>query len=108
MITCTVVGRLGADPEVKELGEKTLANLRVASKEFSNTEWVNVVCFGKDAEFVGEYLKKGDSVAISGRLQTRKYQAKDGTDRYITEVVASRVEGIGSKGGTEVGEEKPF
>jgi single-strand DNA-binding protein len=107
MITVTVIGRLGSDPEVKQINDKTLCNLRVASKEFSTTEWVNVTAFGKDAEFCGEYLHKGDAVAISGRLQTRKYTGKDGIERYITEVVANRVEGIGSKGGADA-EERPF
>lgn len=107
MINVTVIGRLGAAPDVKDIGDKLICNMRVASKEYSSTtEWVNVVVFGKDAEFCREYLTKGDPVAISGRLQTRKYQAKDGTDRYITEVVANRVEGIGNRGGDA--EEKPF
>ena len=108
MVIVTCVGRLGATPDVKDIGDKLIANLRIASKEFSNTEWVNAVAFGKDAEFCREYLTKGDSIAITGRLQTRKYTAKDGTDRYVTEVVCSRVEGVGSKGSTEAPEERPF
>lgn len=108
MVIVTCVGRLGATPEVKEIGDKLICNMRIASKEFSTTEWVNAVAFGKDAEFCREYLGKGDSIAITGRLQTRKYTGKDGTDRYITEVVCSRVEGVGSKGGGEAGEERPF
>lgn len=108
MISVTVIGRLGADPDCKELGEKTVCNLRIASKEASGTEWVSAVAFGKDAEFAKNYLTKGSSVAITGRLQTRKWTDKEGRDRYTTEVVVNRLEGIGGKGGAEVGEEKPF
>ena len=108
MITVTVIGRLGADPDFKELGEKNVCNLRIASKEAHGTEWVSATCFGKDAEFAKNYLTKGASVAITGRLQTRKWTDKEGRDRYSTEVIINRLEGIGSKGGAEVGEEKPF
>lgn len=107
MITVTVIGRLGADPDAKEINGKELCNLRVASKEFGTTEWIGVVCYGKDAAFCKEYLNKGDSVAISGRLQTRKWTDKNGLERYTTEVIANRVEGVGSKGGTDA-EERPF
>jgi single-strand DNA-binding protein len=109
MITVTAVGRLGADPETRTTAAgKTVGDLRLASKEGKdNTEWVRVVMWEKDAEYAAKYLRKGDVVAVTGRLQTRKWQDKEGQDRYTTELVASRVEGFGSKG-AEDSEEKPF
>ena len=107
MITVIVIGRLGAEPDTKELSDKLVCNLRIASKEMKDTEWVNAVAFGRDAEFCREYLHKGDSIAVTGRLQTRKWTGKDGTERYTTEVVCTRVEGVGGKGGADP-EERPF
>ena len=109
MISVTACGRLGADPDVKTIGEgKQVCNLRIASKEYNGTEWINATAFGKDAEFAGTYLKKGDMVMVTGRLQTRKWTNKDGQERYTTEIVVSRLEGVGSKGGGEAPEERPF
>ena len=123
-----LIGNLGRDPEVRyTAGGSAVANLRIATTESwrdkqsgekkENTEWHSVVLFGKTAEIAGEYLKKGRTVYIEGRLQTRKYQDKDGQDRYSTEVVASdmqmlgggegRGEGGGYGGGRQGGAEEP-
>jgi single-strand DNA-binding protein len=107
MINVVVMGNLGFDPDQKEINDKPLCNLRVASAEIDgSTEWISVVCFGKDAEFAGNFLKKGDAVAISGRLRTREFTDKTGAKRSVTEVVANRVQGIGKRGNAT--EERPF
>ena len=94
-----LVGNLGADPETRATHAGGLAaNLRLATSESwldkrsgerqERTEWHSVVMFNRLAEIAGEYLKKGAKVYIEGRLRTRKWQDKDGQDRYTTEVVA--------------------
>jgi single-strand DNA-binding protein len=101
-----IVGRLGRDPEVRTTqGGMAVCNLAVATddREKKNGEWVkvtdwhNVVCFGNDAEFAGKYLTKGASVAIEGKTKRRKYQAKDGTEKESVEIIADRVEAVGSR-----------
>ena len=105
-----IVGNLGADPEVRYLPSgDAVANIRLAttdrykdkasgeSKEA--TEWHRVSFFGRLAEIVSEYLKKGSSVYIEGRIRTRKWQAQDGTDRYSTEIVADQMQMLGGRGG---------
>lgn len=105
-----LVGNLGADPEVRYLPSgDAVANIRLAttdrykdkqSGEFKEmTEWHRVSFFGRLAEIVNEYLKKGSSVYIEGRIRTRKYQAQDGTDRYSTEIVADQMQMLGGRGG---------
>ena len=101
-----LVGNLGADPEVRYSQSGTaVANLRLAVSERrrdqegnwnDHTEWVRTVCFGKTADNVGNYLKKGRQVYIEGRLQTRKWTNKEGNDQYTTEVVANQVLFLGS------------
>jgi single-strand DNA-binding protein len=123
-----LIGNLGKDPEVRyTAGGSAVANLRIATTESwkdkqsgekkEATEWHSVVLFGKTAEIAGEYLKKGRTVYIEGRLQTRKYQDKEGVERYSTEIVGSdmqmlgggegRGEGGGSYGGRQSGGEEP-
>ena len=91
-----LIGNLGADPEVRYTqSQSAVANLRIATSEQwrdkqtgenrENTEWHNVVMFGRLGEIAGEYLKKGSKVYVEGRLQTRKWQDKSGNDRYTTE-----------------------
>ena len=63
------------------------------------TEWHRVAFFGKLAEIAGEYLKKGSQVYVEGRLQTRKWQDKDGADKYTTEIIADRMQMLGSRQG---------
>ncbi|WP_321874516.1 single-stranded DNA-binding protein [Burkholderia ubonensis] len=104
-----LVGNLGADPEVRYLPSgDAVANIRLAttdrykdkaSGEFKEvTEWHRVAFFGRLAEIVAEYLKKGGSVYIEGKLRTRKWQGQDGQDRYSTEIVADEMQMLG--GGT--------
>lgn len=93
-----LIGNLGADPEIRSLnsGDK-VANLRLAVSERwkdkntgerkEKTEWVSVVVFGNLVSVIESYVKKGSKLYVSGKLQTRKWQHSDGTDRYSTEVV---------------------
>lgn len=104
---CQFIGRLGKDPEIRYAPSgDAVANFSVASSQKwkdkngekqEKTEWVRLVAFGKLAEIVGEYLKKGAQVYVSGRMQTRKYTDKDGVERYTTEVVLDQMQMLGSK-----------
>ena len=109
-----LVGNLGADPEVRYLPSgDAVANIRLATtdryKDTTSgemkeaTEWHRVSFFGRLAEIVNEYLKKGSSVYIEGRIRTRKWQAQDGTDRYSTEIVAEQMQMLGGRGGAMAG-----
>jgi len=103
-----IIGNLGKDPEVRyTTSGQAVASFSVATSEkFKNrngemeerTEWHNVVLWGRQAEIAGEYLAKGRTVFIEGRLQTRKWQDKDGRDRYTTEIVGDRMQMLGGKG----------
>lgn len=104
-----LIGNLGQDPEVKYMPSgSAVANVRLATSDSwkdkntgeqqERTEWHTVVFFGRLAEIVGEYLKKGSKVYVEGRLQTRKWQGKDGTDRWSTEIVANEMQMLDSKG----------
>lgn len=106
----TLIGNLGADPEVRYTAAgSAVANVRLATAESwrdketgdqqERTEWHRVVFFSRLAEIVGEYLKKGAQVYIEGRLQTRKWQDRDGNDRYTTEIVANEMQMLGGRGG---------
>jgi single-strand DNA-binding protein len=106
-----LLGNLGRDPETRyTTGGDAVTNLSIATSEQwkdksgekqERTEWHRVVLFGRQAEIAGEYLKKGRSVYIEGRLQTRKYTDKDGVEKYSTEIVGDRMQLIG--GGREGG-----
>ena len=108
-----VLGNLGRDPELRHTGSgKAVATLRIATNEQWNdqsgerqerTEWHSVVVWGRQAETCNQYLKKGRTVYIEGRLQTRKWQDKEGQDRYTTEIVADRVQFIGGGAGGQGG-----
>ncbi len=102
------IGNLGKDPEVRySEGGNAMANFSIAVSESwkdkqtgekrEKTEWIRVVAFGKLAEIIGEYLKKGSKVYIEGKLQTRKWQGNDGQDRYTTEVVARDMQMLGDR-----------
>jgi single-strand DNA-binding protein len=103
-----LIGNLGKDPEIRTTTSgQSVANFSLATSEkFKNkngeteerTEWHNIVLWGKLAEIAGQYLAKGKPVFIEGRIQTRKWQDKDGQDRYTTEVVGDRMQMLGSKG----------
>lgn len=105
-----LVGNLGRDPEVRySANGQAVANVTLATSESwkdknsgerqERTEWHRIVFFGRLAEIAGEYLKKGAQVYVEGRLQTRKWQDKDGNDRYTTEIVANEMQMLGSRGG---------
>jgi single-strand DNA-binding protein len=101
-----LLGNLGRDPETRyTTGGDAITNLNIATNEQwkdksgekqERTEWHRVVLFGRQAEIAGEYLKKGRTVYIEGRLQTRKYTDKDGVEKYSTEIVGDRMQLIGS------------
>ena len=104
-----LVGNLGQDPEVKYLPNgDAVVNISIATGESwqdkstgenrDKTEWHRVVMFRRLGEIAGEYLRKGSNVYIEGKLQTRKWQAQDGTDRYTTEVVANEMQMLDSRG----------
>ena len=110
-----LVGNLGRDPEVRySPNGQAVANITIATSESwkdkntgdkqERTEWHRVVFFGRLAEIAGEYLKKGMQVYVEGRLQTRKWQDKEGQDRYTTEIVASEMQMLGSRGGAGGGD----
>jgi single-strand DNA-binding protein len=105
-----LVGRLGRDPEVRFLpsGQNVASFSLATSDNYTDrggqrqerTEWHNVVVFGKQAELCGQYLKKGREVYVEGRIQTRQYEAKDGSGkRSRTEIVAQRVQFLGGRQG---------
>src|SRR5262245_20349143 len=108
-----LIGNLGANPEVRfTQGGQAVANLRIATTERwtdrngqkqEQTEWHNVVVWGKQAEIVGQYLTKGRQVYIEGRIRTRQWQDQQGQKRYTTEVVAQRVQMLGGR--SEAGRE---
>lgn len=104
-----LVGNLGRDPEVRYTPDNAaITNISIATTDSwkdkngdkqERTEWHRVAFFGKLAEIAGEYLKKGSQVYVEGRLQTRKWQDKEGQDRYTTEIVADRMQMLGSRSG---------
>ena len=103
-----LIGNLGKDPEVRYTANGTaVASFSLATSErFKNkngeweerTEWHNVTLWGRLAEIAGEYLAKGRTVFIEGRLQTRKWQDRDGKDRYTTEIVGDKMQMLSAKG----------
>ena len=105
-----LVGNLGADPETRAMPSgTTVANLRIATSESwrdkqsgeqqERTEWHRVVLFGRLGEIAAEYLKKGSQVYIEGSLRTRKWQDKQGQERYSTEIVGNDMQMLGGRGG---------
>lgn len=105
-----LIGNLGADPETRAMPSgTTVANLRVATSESwrdkqtgeqqERTEWHRVALFGRLAEVAGEYLRKGSQVYIEGSLRTRKWQDKQGNERYSTEIVGNDMQMLGGRGG---------
>ena len=105
-----LIGNLGQDPETRAMPSgSSVANLRIATSESwkdkqsgemkERTEWHSVAMFGRLAEIAGEYLRKGSQVYIEGSLRTRKWQDKQGNDRYTTEIIASEMQMLGARGG---------
>jgi len=113
-----LIGNLGKDPEIRYMPSgDAIANLTLATTENwkdkagekqEKTEWHRISMFGRLAEIAGEYLKKGSSVYIEGKLQTRKWQDKEGNDRYTTEIVANEMKMLGSRAsGGDTSMDKP-
>ena len=105
-----IVGNLGRDPDVRVMPSgDAIANIAVATsyktkdrntgQQKELTEWHRISFFGRLAEIVGQYLKKGSSVYVEGRLQTRKYNDKDGVEHYATDIIAETMQMLGSPGG---------
>lgn len=105
-----LIGNLGKDPEVRYTTSGTaVASFSLATSERlknkggeweERTEWHNIILWGRLAEIAGEYLAKGKSVYLEGRLQTRKWQDRDGANRYTTEIVADRMQMLGTRNGS--------
>lgn len=104
-----LVGNLGRDPEVRYMPNgEAVCNFSIATTDNwkdkngqrqERTEWHNIVMYRKLAEIAGEYLKKGRPVYLEGRLQTRKWQTKEGQDRYTTEIIADQMQMLGGRDG---------
>lgn len=104
-----LVGNLGVDPEIRYMPSgAAVANLRLATTDQwkdkqsgerqERTEWHTVVMFGRLAEIAGEYLRKGNQIYVEGSLRTRKWQDRDGNDRFSTEIVARDMQMLGGRG----------
>ncbi len=107
-----LLGNLGADPEVRYTATgNAMANIRLATNEVWNdkqtgerqerTEWHRIVFFGRQAEIVGQYLRKGSQIYLEGSLQTRKWQGQDGVERYTTEIVGREFKMLDRRGDQE-------
>jgi single-strand DNA-binding protein len=105
-----LIGNLGADPETRYMPSGgAVTNLRLATSESwkdkqtgeqnERTEWHRVAMFNRLAEVAAEYLKKGSQVYIEGKIRTRKWQDRDGNDRYTTEIIADEMQMLGGRGG---------
>ncbi len=110
-----LIGNLGADPETRTMPSGgVVTNIRLATSESwkdkqsgeqkERTEWHNVVMFNRLGEIAAEYLRKGSQCYIEGSLRTRKWQDKEGKDRYTTEIVADEMQMLGGRGGGGGGE----
>lgn len=110
-----LIGSLGRDPEVRFMPNgEAVCNFSIATSENwkdkqgqkqEKTEWHNIVMYRKLAEIAGEYLKKGSPVYLEGRIQTRKWQDKEGNDRYTTEIIADQMQMLGKKDGESVSQQ---
>jgi single-strand DNA-binding protein len=104
-----LIGNLGKDPETRySANGNAISNVTVATNESwkdksgemqERTEWHRVVFFNRLAEIAAEYLRKGSTIYVEGRIQTRKWQGQDGQDKYTTEIVASEMQMLGARGG---------
>ena len=109
-----LIGNLGADPETRAMPSGSqVANLRIATSESwrdktsgeqqERTEWHRVALFGRLAEIAAEYLRKGSQVYIEGSLRTRKWQDKQGNERYSTEIIGNEMQMLGGRGAAGAG-----
>ena len=105
-----LVGNLGADPETRSMPSgMTVTNIRIATSESwkdkasgaqqERTEWHNIALFGRLGEISAEYLRKGSQVYVEGKLRTRKWQDKQGNDRFTTEIIADNMQMLGARAG---------
>ena len=105
-----LVGNLGADPETRSMPSgMTVTNIRIATSESwkdkasgaqqERTEWHNIALFGRLGEIAAEYLRKGSQVFVEGKLRTRKWQDKQGNDRFTTEIIADNMQMLGGRAG---------
>lgn len=104
-----LVGNLGADPEMRYLPSgEAVANIRIATTDTwkdkdgnkqESTEWHRISFFGRQAEVCGQYLKKGSQIYVEGSIRTRKWQDKEGQDRYSTEIKGDRMQMLGGRQG---------
>ena len=105
-----LVGNLGQDPETRYMPSgKAVTNLRLATSDSwkdkqtgeqrEQTEWHSIVMYDRLAEIAAEYLRKGSQIYVEGRLKTRKWQDKEGKDRYTTEIIANEMQMLGTRGG---------
>lgn len=105
-----LIGNLGADPDTRYMPSgKAVTNIRVATSESwkdkqtgdtqERTEWHSIVMYDKLGEIAAEYLRKGSQVYLEGKLRTRKWQDKEGKDRYTTEIIADQMQMLGGRGG---------
>ena len=111
-----LVGNLGADPESRSTQSgSVVANLRIATTERAkdrdgnwtdHTEWHRVACFGRTAENVAKYCRKGKQVYVEGKIRTRKWQDRDGNDRWSTEVIADQIRFLGGRSESSGGHEQ--
>ena len=108
-----LVGNLGADPETRSMPSgMTVTNIRIATSESwkdkasgaqqERTEWHSIALFGRLGEIAAEYLRKGSQVFVEGKLRTRKWQDKQGNERYTTEIIADNMQMLGGRGGGAV------
>lgn len=113
-----ILGHVGQDPEMKYTqGGTAIANLSVATSETwkdkntgeqqTRAEWHRISAFGKLAEIIGQYVKKGSKVYIEGKIQTRKWKGQDGVDRYSTEIVANELQMLDSRSDNSGGQRQP-
>jgi len=98
---CNFIGRAGRDPETRYAASGTaVTNFSLAVgykyKETESTEWVLVICFGKLAELVEQYVQKGKQLFVSGRMKTEQWEDRDGNKRYTTKIIADKVQFLGS------------
>ena len=103
---CEFIGRLGKDPELRYAPSgDAVCNFSIAcgwkSKDKEGTEWVRLVAFGKLAEICGQYLRKGSQVFVAGRMNTRKWQNKQGVDQYSTEINIDQLQMLGKPEGKD-------
>lgn len=94
-----LAGNLGKDPVIRHTENTTIASFPMATRGYKDdTDWHGIVCFGKTAEIVEKYIKKGSKVYVEGRLKTRSYEDNQGVKKWVTEVIANEVEFLDSKG----------